>query len=140
MTGRTAEEQSLLIQEIASIAHEVNAALCAAFGDNSQPPWNEAPKWQRNSCVSGVLFHIEHPFATPEDSHERWLQEKLADGWVYDEVKDAQAKTHPCCVPYYQLPPEQRAKDYVFKQIVHSLMHRSSTSYVQALKEARNHE
>ncbi|GAB7221350.1 hypothetical protein VoSk93_05610 [Vibrio owensii] len=131
MTRRTAEEQSLLVQEIASIAHEVNAALFAAFGDDSFKPWNLTHKGQRNNCVNSVLFHLEHPFATPEEGHEHWLSKQLAQGWSYGEVRDEEAKIDPCCLPYLELTPEQRAKDYVFKQIVHSLINRVTPAYYQ---------
>jgi hypothetical protein len=46
--------------------------------------------------------------------HENWTKDKVADGWVYGEVKDAAAKTHPCLVPYDQLPANQRFKDSLF--------------------------
>jgi hypothetical protein len=49
------------------------------------------------------------------------LKEKVDNGWVFGEVKDAEAKTHPCIVPFEQLPVEQQAKDYLFKGIVHAL-------------------
>jgi len=43
---------------------------------------------------------------------------KVDSGWVYGEVKDVEKKTHPCIVPYEQLPVEQQSKDYIFKGIV----------------------
>lgn len=107
--------------QIAKVCHEVNAAFCLAYGDTSQPAWAEAPEWQRQSVVEGVMLHQANPNASPEDSHDAWLANKARGGWVYGEVKDADAKTHPCCVPFDQLPPEQQAKDFIFRQIVHSL-------------------
>lgn len=59
--------------------------------------------------------------ATPEDLHQSWCDFKAADGWVYGEVKDAEAKTHPCLVPYEELPEEQRIKDDLFKAVVGAL-------------------
>lgn len=108
-------------RDVASICHEANRRLCFAQDDHSQEQWRDAPEWQRDSAESGVLFHLNHPDATPENSHENWLREKEADGWTYGPVKDPQAKQHPCCVPYGQLPPEQQAKDYLFRAIVHAL-------------------
>lgn len=108
-------------ETIAIVAHEVNRAYCEALGDLSQKPWNEAPEWQRTSAIKGVAFHRANPDASPSLSHENWWAEKKQDGWVYGPVKDAAAKTHPCCVPYDQLPVEQRAKDYLFKGVVHAL-------------------
>ena len=33
------------VEQIAKVAHEVNRALCQAFGDDTQMPWEEAPMW-----------------------------------------------------------------------------------------------
>lgn len=105
---------------VAQFCHEVNRAYCQALDDYSQPSWEDAPDWQQQSAINGVEFHIANPDASPEASHANWLAEKLADGWTYGVVKDPEAKTHPCCVPYYDLPVEQRAKDYIFRAIVHN--------------------
>lgn len=110
----------LRLEAIARICHEANAALCQAFGDNSQLHWQEAPQWQRDSAVAGVEFHIANPDASASASHDAWLAHKRAEGWTYGPVKDAEAKTHPCIVPFHDLPPEQQAKDFVFRSIVHS--------------------
>lgn len=107
---------------IARIAHEVNKAYCEALGDLSQPTWEDAPEWQKKSAMAGVRFHRDNPEADPRASHESWLAQKEAEGWQYGEVKDAEAKTHPCFLSYDELPLEQRAKDYLFRQIVHSLL------------------
>jgi len=107
--------------EIAAVAHEVDRAYCLAMGDTSQPAWSDAPPWQRESAVAGVEFHLRTPDATPEASHERWLSQKVADGWVYGEVKDPERKIHPCIRPYAELPVEQRAKYHLFGAVVRSL-------------------
>lgn len=109
----------ILVIAIAKVAHEINRAYCAALGDETQVAWEDAPEWQRASAIAGVEMHLANPDATPEQSHESWLAQKLADGWAYGEVKDAEKKQHPCCVPYDQLPPEQKAKDYLFRAAVH---------------------
>ena len=107
--------------KIAEVCHEVNAAFCRAFGDFSQKSWNDAPEWQKTSAMNGVKLHLENPNAGPEASHESWMAEKVARGWKYGSVKDAELKEHPCIVPYPQLPKEQQAKDFIFREIVHQL-------------------
>ena len=109
------------IQNIAQVAHELNKAYCESIGDNSQPSWEEAPEWQRSSAINGVNFHLLNPDALPSASHESWMKQKTEEGWKYGEVKDAEKKEHPCYVPYDQLPTEQKAKDFIFRQTVHSL-------------------
>jgi len=102
---------------VAKLCHEVNRVYCQSIADWSQPEWDSAPDWQRESAFNGVTMHFENPEATAEDSHKSWLAEKAKDGWVYGPVKDAGAKTHPCFVPYNQLPPAQQYKDELFKVI-----------------------
>ncbi len=108
-------------EQIAQAAHELNKAYCESIGDNTQVSWDEAPDWQKQSAIDGVQFHLDNPDATPEGSHENWLKQKEADGWKYGEVKDAEKKEHPCFRPYSELPADQRSKDYIFRQTVHSL-------------------
>ena len=109
-------------EQIARVAHEVNRAYCQALGDDGQPAWEDAPEWQRTSAINGVNMHALNPDAGPEASHEAWMQEKVDSGWVYGEVKDPEAKTHPCMVPFSGLPREQQAKDFIFRSVVHALM------------------
>lgn len=108
-------------QEIARVCHEVNRAYCEALGDMSQPAWACAPDWQKDSATLGVKLHTENPDAGPEASHESWMAQKIEDGWKYGPVKDPGKKEHPCIVPFSQLPPEQQAKDFIFRALVHAL-------------------
>lgn len=109
---------STVIAVAAELCHEANRAYCKAIGDDSQPCWGDAPDWQRASAIKGVEFHIANPDAGPSHSHDSWLEQKRAEGWKYGPVKDAEKKEHPCFVPYDELPPEQKAKDYIFGAIV----------------------
>ena len=104
---------------IARTCHEVNRAYCQSIGDMSQLPWAEAPQWQKDSAVDGVRAALDG--ATPERLHESWCEKKASDGWVYGESKDADRKTHPCLVPYAELPQAQRVKDDLFAGVVGGL-------------------
>ena len=108
---------------IAMMCHAINAAYCQSMGDDSQPTWDDAPDWQRNSAIAGVEMHLANPDATPEQSHESWYKVKEAEGWKYGEVKDMEKKEHPCFLPYEELPDEQKAKDYLFRTTVHLVKH-----------------
>ena len=111
----------LTVIGIAAICHGLNKALCESQGDTSQPSWDDAPDWQKESAVNGVKFHLANPDALPSASHENWMKQKLEEGWKYGQVKDAEKKEHPCIVPYEELPNSQKSKDYIFKQAVHEL-------------------
>jgi hypothetical protein len=108
-------------ENIAQVAHELNKAYCESIGDNSQLDWENAPEWQKSSAINGVQFHLDNPDSPPSASHDSWLKQKMEEGWKYGEIKDAEKKEHPCYVPYEELPTEQKSKDYLFKQTVHSL-------------------
>jgi hypothetical protein len=107
--------------EIARVCHEVNRAYCASIGDHSQQPWENAPQWQQESAINGVRFVINNPQASQSAQHENWMKGKLEQGWQYGETKSELAKTHPCLVPYDQLPREQQTKDALFQAVVRSL-------------------
>lgn len=108
----------MTIEQTAKMCHEVNKAYCEAIGDHSQVSWSEAPEWQQDSAINGVMFHLNNPDSKPQDSHANWFKEKLSDGWKYGPVKDVEKKEHPCMVPYEELPIEQRVKDYLFIAVV----------------------
>lgn len=110
-----------LILFIAMACHEANKAWCESVGDYSLKHWHEAEEWQRESAIKGVQFRLDNPNASESSQHDSWMAEKVAAGWVYGETKDAEAKTHPCIVPFHELPEYQQKKDKLFCAIVDAL-------------------
>lgn len=106
------------VENLASICHEANRMYCNVNADFSQMLWEIAPDWQKQSCIKGVEFHINNPDASAGDSHRAWLAHKVSEGWIYGEYKDIHLKTHPCMVPFEELPIEEQLKDHLFKAIV----------------------
>jgi len=43
--------------------------------------------------------------------HEVWADSRLAEGWCYGEERDDTNKTHPCLIPYEELPEEEKEYD-----------------------------
>lgn len=109
------------VMYIAKACHEANRVWCQANGDDSQKHWDEADQWQRDSAISGVKFKVNNPGAGDDAQHNSWMKEKIEDGWVYGEVKNSNDKTHPCIVPFDQLPEFQQKKDALFCAIVDAL-------------------
>jgi len=109
-------------EQIACVCHQANKAYCEAIGDNSQPDWTAAPDWQKESAIKGVAFTVENPDAPDSAQHEAWCADKVAGGWQYGPEKDSEKKTHPCIIPYDQLPVEQRRKDALFRGVVKAMM------------------
>ena len=111
----------------AKICHEANRAYCESIGDNTQVPWDKAESWQKASAVNGVKYRVssdtnDMPRPTPKQMHQNWMKEKELDGWVFGLMKDTVAKTHPCMLPYEDLPEGQRKKDQLFSAVVDALL------------------
>lgn len=48
-----------------------------------------------------------------ENVHENWSAGRIADGWVYGEMRDDNKRTTPCLVPYSELTEEEKEFDRV---------------------------
>ena len=116
-----ANNEDVKTNRIAQVCHEAIRAFSAALGDNSQVAWRDAPEWQRQSAISGVQFHLANPGATDAATHDKWLLDKEQDGWRYGPVKNPDKKEHPAIVPFDQLPPQEQAKDRLFRAVVRAL-------------------
>jgi hypothetical protein len=110
------------VEMAAKAAHEVNREYCISLGDVSQPKWEDAPGWQKDSAIHGVEAIVQNPNQPPSASHDNWLAEKQAAGWKCGPVKDPDKKEHPCIVPYNDLPVDQRMKDTIFLAVVKGVL------------------
>ena len=43
--------------------------------------------------------------------HEVWAETRISQGWIYGEQRNDELKTHPCLIPYEELPEEEREYD-----------------------------
>lgn len=43
--------------------------------------------------------------------HEVWAETRIKQGWTYGERRDDRLKTHPCLVPYEELPEDEKEYD-----------------------------
>ena len=43
--------------------------------------------------------------------HEVWAQSRMDQGWVYGPERSDALKTHPCLIPYEDLPEVEKAYD-----------------------------
>jgi hypothetical protein len=113
-------QKDSVILAAARAAHEANRAWCLACGDTSQVAWEDAPPEFHAASVSNVMTVLAG--GGPREAHDTWMEDKAAGGWKWGPAKDAEAKTHPCMVPYEDLPAAQLAKDDIFVSVVRAVL------------------
>lgn len=112
-------------EQIAEVCHEANRGYQCAVPVDGVPvalswhPFRVKYPEQAAGVIEGVELALSG--ATSEEMHHQWMRSKINDGWKHGIAKDADAKTHPCLVPYCELPLEHRLKDRLFLSIVHTL-------------------
>jgi hypothetical protein len=122
--------EDVVLLRIAMAVHEMNRAWCEINGDYSQAPWAESPEWQRKASISGIKYIMEHPDIAPGFQHVQWVNDKLADGWKYGPIKDAEKKEHPMLIPFEQLPWEEQVKDAIFVTTAKMLLKIENRSFL----------
>jgi hypothetical protein len=58
-----------------------------------------------------ALFRADTVAQLAIAEHDRWMRQKLADGWTYGASRDDDARRHPDMVPWRQLPDDRREID-----------------------------
>ena len=71
----------------------------------------EPTSYNLASHIDGVRAFLNNPAMTASENHDSWMRCRLSAGWVYGEVKDVKAKTHPDLVPFDKLPLVEQNKD-----------------------------
>ena len=46
-----------------------------------------------------------------KNTHEVWSEGRIRDGWIRGEVRSDAEKTHPCLIPYEELPESEKEYD-----------------------------
>ena len=49
--------------------------------------------------------------AMARNVHEVWAAGRIKEGWTFGTIRDDLNKTHPCLIPYEQLPESEREYD-----------------------------
>ena len=113
---RAEKKPDISIEWVAMVCHQANIAAQVVNGEEPSPRW----VWMRPEIKESTREGIRKAMAgsTPEELHTSWSQSRLDAGWVYGEEKDEAIMTHPCLVPYSELPEAQRVKDTLMLEVV----------------------
>ena len=113
--------EKLKLEEAAKIIHET---LSHYKKENNNPViinWDQASPEKKQSTIDGIKYHLLNPTASGKDSHDSWMNQKIANGWSYGETKDPIKKSHPNLVPYDRLDDHTKSLDHIFSGLVNSL-------------------
>lgn len=106
--------------EVARVCHEAIRAMQVVLGDQAPDvPWDAKRPEYAEGVVRAVRMYREG--ASREQVHEAWCTDRKAMGWTWGPEKDWEKMTHPCLVPWDDLPDEQKRKDAVFSANVMAL-------------------
>jgi hypothetical protein len=71
-------------------------------------PYHPKPVDAHSARLDETLCGVLEQLA--EKIHDAWAAQRLAEGWQYGPKRDDDRKTHPCLIPYGELPENE--KDY----------------------------
>ena len=72
---------------------------------------NYVPKPMDTSDVQLPVELDELVEMIAKNVHEVWAQNRMEEGWIYGEQRNDDLKTHPCLIPYEELPEIEKAYD-----------------------------
>ena len=120
--------------DIARVCHEANRVLQRFLGEPVNLAWDWCNDALQESVVAGVERAVKG--SNPKELHDAWRKYRESQGWIYGPEKDAQKKTHPNLVPWSELDPMQRRKDFVFMSIVEILSSATTPPISEAQDES----
>ncbi len=118
------------IEVAARVAFEAQKAYSKTIEpdlhDEKNVTWEDLPEKVKEQLKSGtkrIIDSLLNGSYTNSDmeavaSHNKWLSNKLKDGYKYGEIIDHENKTHSNLLPFEELNAEQQFKSILFVQIV----------------------
>lgn len=73
------------------------------------PDYNPSPIDTSDVELPASLLHLVEEMA--RNVHDVWSRNRMDDGWTYGPTRDDRLKTHPCLVPYDELPDSEKEYD-----------------------------
>ena len=95
--------------------------ICKEYDE--KPTYPDTYPYLPSEYMNGLINQIKRLLNSDEKqdaekNHDDWCKARIADGWVFGEVKNAENKTHPSLIPYHQLPLPERVKNESFLKII----------------------
>ena len=111
-------DHTIFLYRVAMEAHKANNELRITNGEESLGSFTDQPLDIVTINMESIYAALHNPNLTAKDMHDTWMDNKAKDGWVYGDVKDADAKTHPLMIPFEQMNDIDKMKDQIFIDVV----------------------
>jgi hypothetical protein len=137
------------VEQLARSIHHDYVAKSQARGETNPAavPWEELPDDLRHANVAQAADigaklaaisaeAVAEPATAPEFrftateveelaelEHERWMSERIAQGWTYGDKRDNERKIHPLLVDWAVLPEGDRQKDRDAVRAIPGILH-----------------
>ena len=108
-----------LIEAIAKTCHAVHNVSCKENGQHIIS-WEDKTRAHKEMVFIVIHKILIGLITTPEEAHQRFIESKEADGWIYGEIYSTEHKTSPRLVEFRKLAKKDRIKDEYFFAIVNS--------------------
>lgn len=107
-------------EQIAYVCHTANRAVQELLDDACpSADWEDEDPDIKKISVYEVQMILSG--RTPEETHAEWCDRLFEQGYICGTVKSRTMKTHPCLVPFRDLPLEQKRKVRMIHGIVLAL-------------------
>ena len=109
---RLAERRTKFVYEAARCLNEATGAPI------NPEPWELRDAAFRKNMIKAVAKQCGMDRSdSPEQLHDEWVEAYGAMGWTYGPVRDAEKKTHPDMVGYWDLGIAERHKDRQYMEL-----------------------
>src|SRR6266700_2352439 len=96
-------------EQIAEVCHVANMTVQKLLHDECPSlSWDDEDEFIKKTSVGEVQMILAG--RNPEDTHNEWCERLFDQGYICGLVKSREMKTHPCLVPFNDLPVEQKRK------------------------------
>jgi len=107
-------------EQIAEICHAANRIIQKHLHDECPSlEWESEEEFIREASVGEVQMILAG--RSPEETHNEWCDRLFSQGYICGLVKSREMRTHPCLVPFRDLPVEHKRKVRMIHAIVLAL-------------------
>jgi len=109
-----------MTEQIAKTAHAIHRAYCLEMNIPTQPEWDDVANEHKDVVFNSIRYILHGHITSVEDSHNKFVESKHANGWRFGEVYSIENKLNPRMIDFSRLTIEQKVKERLFFECVSS--------------------